>query len=109
MYITDLDRIELVAKMYATLLKDKADIEREEKALRSKLTKYTKEHGQFVAEGLKFDLTQASETVSYPRADVEKFIMKLIDDGYMPLAQQLRAIAKTSRREGGLRVTKVKQ
>jgi len=109
MHITELDRIESVAREYAALLDHKATIEREEKELRSKLTKYAEEHGQFVAEGLKFDLTQASETVSYPRADVEKFIMKLIDDGYMPLAQQLRAIAKTSRREGGLRVTKVKQ
>lgn len=88
---------------------EKEQIEECERILRTQLSEVVASHGEpMVALGLRFELTAPSVVVSYNRADVERFVLQLVEDGYAPLAQQLQQLAKKSERAGSLRVSKEK-
>jgi len=80
-----------------------------ERTLRTQLSEVVASHGEPInAMGLRFELTSPSIVVSYNRADVERFVLQLVEDGYAPLAQQLQQLAKKNERAGSLRVSKEK-
>lgn len=123
MTITDHDQYSLwieglaspqqAATELAAQLKDvqfhKEQIEERERIIRNQLSDVVASHGQpIIAMGLKLELTAPGVTVTYPKADVEQFILRLLEDGQGELAIQLQGLAKRSERAGGLRVTKEK-
>lgn len=98
-----------LAGQLKTIQEQKALIEQREQEVRGYLSEVVAAHGEPIsAAGLKFELTAPGVTVTYPKADVEQFILKLLQDGYGPLAMQLQDLAKRSDRASGLRVTKEK-
>lgn len=89
------------------LLAQQESIKAQLDAARDRMSRYVEAHGEAItAEGYRFEMTNAVEVTSYPAAEVDKFALWLVDNGYSPLAERLRALRRESARAGGLRVSK---
>jgi hypothetical protein len=92
-----------------TIVAHREALEALERDLRTQLSVLVEAHGEpLTLDGWRYELTSAALTTSYGREDIERFTQWLVDEGYSPLAERLRALRRESARAGGLRVTKEK-
>jgi hypothetical protein len=90
-----------------TIVAHREALEALERELREQLSVLVGAHGEPLAvDGYRYELTSAALTTSYGREDIEAYTQWLVDEGYGPLAERLRALQRHSARAGGLRVTK---
>jgi hypothetical protein len=92
-----------------TIVAHREALEVLERELRAQLSVLVAAHGEpLTLDGWHYELTSAALTTSYGREDIERYAQQLIDEGYGPLAERLKALQRHSARAGGLRVTKEK-
>lgn len=87
-----------------------APLEAHKAQVREQLSHIVAKAGTISLDGLgRASITAPTLTKSYDTQKLNDLVLQLVDDGYAPIAQLIRACQKTTERAGSLRIEKAKE